>query len=219
MLHSCEPTFCLRSENVSFIATGKYLPNRMMYFFRQALEDSIGRTAVGRIWQGTATREEGLAPASNDLEKAVDFSRFAEVCSAVEGFYGEAGARAVLYPAGRAAFFKTLRSTSAIVGLDGPGFYSPSGSVRIETGLQSVVRLLGILSDMECSIDAGGSGCRFHVAICPECIGRTRAKGLCFGMAGLFRAALDWFGVDPEIPVVETECGAPGCAFFASTAF
>ncbi len=208
----------LRSKTVPFIATGKYLPNRMIFFFRQALQESIGLAAAERIWRAAGPQRECLPPASDDLEKSVDFSCFSGLCFSVAGVYGGDGARSILYRCGRTAFTKTLRSTSAIVGLDGPHFHESPGSGRIAEGLRSIIRLLSILSDMECSVDIAPGEYRFHSATCPECIGRIRGSGICFGMAGIFRGALDWFGIDPEIPVMETECGISGCAFSVSTA-
>ena len=212
----------LRSEKVPFFATGKYLPNRIVFFFRQALEGTMGRTAVDRIWLGAGPRDECLLPVMDDLEKAVDFSCFSALCSSIEKVYGEEGARAILHRSGRMAFSRTLRSTAALVGLEGPHLYAQSGSDRISAGLLSVTRLLSLLSDMECSVASTPQGYRFSVTGCPECAGRTCGGSLCHSVAGMLRGALDWFGIDPGIPVVETDCiacGAAGCNFSISDSF
>ena len=201
-----------------FIATGKYLPNRLVFFFRQALQESIGLAAAERIWQAAGPQRECLPPVSDDLEKSVDFSCFSGLCSSMAGVYGEDGARSILYRCGRTAFTKTLRSTSAIVGLDGPHFHASAGPGMISEGLRSITRLLSLLCDMDCSVEIAPGEYRFRSAACPECVGRIRGSGICHATAGIFRGSLDWFGVNPEIPVVETECGLSGCAFSVSTA-
>jgi predicted hydrocarbon binding protein len=198
-------------------ATGKFLPARMVTFFRQALQESIGLTAAERLWISAGPPDACPPPAGEDLAKSVDFSWYAGLCASVAGIYGEAGARAILYRCGRTAFARLLRSTSAIAGLNGPRFAARSEPERIAEGLRSAAWLLGQLSDLACRVETGPQEIRFHTADCPECVGRTRGGSLCHGMAGAFRGILDWFGIDPEIPVVETECGMSGCTFSVTT--
>jgi predicted hydrocarbon binding protein len=198
---------------VPLIAAGKYLPNRLVFDFLQALRELIGRTASEGVWRQPG-REDGCPPAPpDDLEKSVDFSCFSALCGAVCAVYGEDAARSILYRCGRAAFGRILQTTSALVGLEGPHFYASSGSERIAEGLPSAARLINILSDMDCSMTADRRTYRFRCNACPECVGRPGDGGICFGTAGIFRGALDWFGIDPELPVAETACGTPGCSF------
>jgi predicted hydrocarbon binding protein len=205
-----------RSKQMPFGATGRYLPNRMVFHFQQALEETIGRVAVERIWNGAEGRERCFPPATDDLEKSFDFSCFSALCSAVENVYGEAGTRGILFRSGRAALSRTLRSTASIVGLDGPQRYAQSGAGRIVEGLPSVLRLLGLISDMEWSMEMIGWGCSFRIAACPECVGRTGDAPFCHGVSGMLRGVLDWIGVDPAARVAEDECagsGAGACRF------
>jgi predicted hydrocarbon binding protein len=218
MLHFPAPTSVFCEQTVTYFATGKYLPNRMVFFFRRALQESIGAAAAEEIWQSAGPRHACPSPVADDLAKAVDFSCFYGLCRSVTDVYGGAGARSILFRCGRAAITQTLASTSAVVGLEGPHFHRPDAAGRIADGLPSAARLLNILSDMECSMDAVPGEYRFRCAACPECLGRRPGGVMCVSMAGMFRGALDWFGVDPGIAVVETECGNPGCAFSVSTA-
>jgi hypothetical protein len=201
---------------VPFIATGKYLPNRLVFQYLEALRGLIGRTAVEGAWRITDRPDGSLPPVSDDLEKSVDFSRFSALCNAVFAVYGKDVARSVLYQCGRSAFDQVLQTTATIVGLEGRRLHASPGSDRIAEGLSSAIRLLNTLSDVECSMAAERDVYRFHCAACPECIGRSHEGGICFGMAGIFRGALDWFGVHPEFPVLETACGTPGCSFSVS---
>ena len=206
------------------IAAGKFLPNRMVFFFRQALEDTIGRTAVELIWRSVGSRRKclspsgflgGFPPVKDDLEKAVDFECFASLCASIEQEYGGSGARTILHQAGCVSLSQTLRSTAEMVGLEGPRLHARNDSDRIAEGLTSVARLLELISDMRCSAEALPQGYCFRVTACPECMGRRTGR-ICYSIGGMLRGALDWLGVDPAVSVTETKCiaeGAVGCEF------
>ncbi|MBN1440230.1 MAG: 4-vinyl reductase [Anaerolineales bacterium] len=197
---------------MSVTAAGKYLPNRILFQFRRALDETIGRTAAELVWREAGLRNECFAPDSDDLQKAVDFSCFAALAASVGKEYGESGARAVLLRCGRAAAVGTLRSTAAIAGLDGTRWYGRTGLRGKGQDLQAAARLWGLLSDMECRLETGPGLCRFRVSACPECAGRRADRPICHGVGGLFRGMLDWFGADPALPVTEDECLACGGA-------
>jgi predicted hydrocarbon binding protein len=207
---------------VSPIAPGKYLPNRMLFFFHQALEDTIGRTAAALLWRSSGPRNACLADVTDDLEKAVEFSSYAALCASIGKVYGDSGARAILQRCGRAALAETLCSTAALAGLDGSRLYRRTDPRQTAESLHAVARLLGLLSDMECRAEILPQGCRFRVSACPECQGRRSGSGICHSVGGMWRGALDWLGVDPAIPVAEDEClasGGAGCVFSISGAF
>jgi predicted hydrocarbon binding protein len=106
--------------------------------------------------------------------------------------------------------------------MDGPQLCVSSRPDRIVAGLESVVRLLELVSDMEGSVISLPREYRIRVSACPECAGRRSAGGACHGVSGMLRGALDWFGIDPAIPVTEVECiagGAPVCEFSITGAF
>jgi predicted hydrocarbon binding protein len=212
----------MRSEKVSSIAAGKYLPNRMLFFFHQALEATIGRSATVLLWQNSGPREECLSSVTDDLEKAVEFSCYSSLCASIGQVYGESGARTILHQCGRTTLSETLRSTAALGGLDGTRLFGQTSTSRIVEGMQSVIRLLGLLSDMECCMEIVPQGYRFRVTACPECAGRRSDGKVCHSVGGMLRGVLDWFGIDPAIPVIEDEClacGDAGCVFFISGAF
>jgi len=207
---------------VPSIAAEKFLPNRMLFHFHRALEETAGRTATALIWRSSGPRRECLPAVTDDLQKAVAFSCFSALCESIEREYGDSGARGILALCGRAALFQTLRSSAAIVGLNEPRLRIPAGSDRMAEGLACVARLLELVSDMECRADALPHGYRFHVAACPECMGRRSGEIICHSVGGMLRGALDWFGIDPAVPVRETGCaagGAAGCDFSIAGAF
>jgi predicted hydrocarbon binding protein len=206
----------LRSDQVPSFATGKFLPNRMAFFFRQALEETVGRTAVDWIWRNAGPQNTCLPPVTDDLEKSVDFSCFSALCASIGKAYGESGSPAILHRCGRAALIGTMASTAALVDLDGPRLYARSGSERILEGLGAITRLLGLISDMECRMEVLSQEYRFHIADCPECFGRQSTGAVCHSVSGMLRGALDWFSINPAIPVTEVEClacGGAGCVF------
>ena len=207
---------------MSSIAAEKYLPNRMLFFFHRSLEETIGRTATALLWRNAGARSECLPTVTDDLEKAVSFSCYSALCLSIGKVYGESGARDILYRSGRTVLSETLRSTAAIVGLDGARLYGQPVAERIAEGMPSATRLLGLISDMECRMEIVPPAYRFHVSACPECAGRRAEGGLCYSVGGMLRGALDWFGIDPAIPVAEDECtvrGAAGCVFSISGSF
>jgi predicted hydrocarbon binding protein len=204
--------FLFTEQAVSSIAAGKFLPNRMLFHFHQALEETAGRTATALIWNSARPRRECLSAVTDDLEKAVAFTCFSALCESIEQEYGESGARGILQRCGRAALTQTLRSTAAIVGLDAPRLRTSAGLDRMAHGLASVARLLGLVSDMECTVNALPRGYRFYISACPECLGRRSGGKICYSVGGMLRGALDWFGIDPSVPVTEVECGAGGPA-------
>ncbi len=207
---------------MSSVAAERFLPNRMLFHFYQALEAAAGRAATALIWKSAGSRRECLPAVTDDLEKAVAFVCFSTLCEAIEGEYGENGARGILERCGRAAFSQTLRSTAAIAGLDGPQLHATAGPGRMADGLASVARLLELISDMECAVESRPQEYRFHVAACPECLGRRSGGKICYSITGMLRGALDWLGIDPAVPVTETGCiagGAAGCDFSIVGAF
>jgi predicted hydrocarbon binding protein len=207
---------------VPSIAVGKFLPNRMLFHFHQALEETAGRTATALIWSGAPPRRERLPAVTDDLEKAIAFTCFSALSESITQEYGESGARGILERCGRAALFQTLRSTAAIVGLEGPRLRQPAGSDRIGYGLASIARLLELISDMECTVDPKPQEYRVHVFVCPECTGRRSGGKICHSVRGMLRGALDWFGIDPTVPITEVACsasGAAGCDFSIVGAF
>ncbi len=197
---------------MSFVAAGHFLPNRMLFHFYQALESTAGRTATALIWKSAGPRRECLPAVADDLEKAVSFACFSALCEAIGREYGESGARGILERCGRAALSQTLRSTAAIAGLDEPRLRATAGPDRMADGLASVARLLELVSDMECAVESAPRGYRFRVSACPECLGRRSGGKICHSVSGMLRGALDWFGVDPAVPVTEAECIAGGAA-------
>lgn len=208
--------FQIAERAVPSIAAGKFLPNRMLFHFLQGLEATAGRTAAALIWNSAGGGRECLSSVPDDLEKAIPFECFSALCAAVEVEFGESGSRGILQRCGRTAFTHTLRSTASIAGIDGPPLRASPGADRIAAGLESVVRLLKLISDMECSLIALPRSFRIRVSACPECAGRRSAGRACHGIGGMLRGALDWFGIDPAIPVTELECiagGAPVCEF------
>jgi predicted hydrocarbon binding protein len=207
---------------VPSIAAGFFLPNRMLFHFHHALEETAGRTATALIWNCAGPRRECLPAVADDLEKAVAFTCFSALCESIEREYGESGARGILQRCGRAALTQTLRTTAAMVDLDAPRLRPSAGSDRMADGLASVARLLELVSDMECSVASLPPGYRFRVSACPECMGRRSGGKICHSVGGMLRGALDWFGVDPAVPVTEIECsagGAAGCVFSIAGAF
>jgi predicted hydrocarbon binding protein len=207
---------------LSSVAAGRYLPNRMLFHFYQALEATAGRTATALIWKSAGPRRECLPAVTDDLEKGVAFACFSALCEAIEREYGESGARGILEHCGRAALSQTLRSTAAIAGLDGPQLRATAGPGRMADGLASVARLLELVSDMECAVEPTPQGYRFRVSACPECLGRRSGGKICHCVCGMLRGALDWIGIDPAISIAETECiagGAAGCDFSIVGAF
>ncbi len=207
---------------MSSIAAVKFLPNRILFHFYKALEATAGRTATALIWRSAGPRRECLPAVTDDLEKAVAFACFSALCESIEREYGESGARGILQTCGRAALSQTLRSTAAIAGLEEPQLRAPAGPNRIADGLASVARLLELVSDMDCAVESIPRGYRFRVTACPECLDRRSGGKICHSVCGMLRGALDWFGVDPAIPVTEAECiagGAAGCDFSIVGAF
>jgi hypothetical protein len=178
----------------SFPVTEKFLPNRLVWFHWLAMEENIGRVGTQR----------------NDLAKSIGFSRYAALCRSVEDSYGEQAARDLLYRSARRAFPRLLHGTAAMVGAEGPRFFMQPDHFRITEGLASVSKLLRTLSDMRCSSAWTGDRWRFSILLCPECAGSSREDCICHSMAGLIRGALDWFGMDPAVPVEEIRCKANG---------
>ncbi len=197
-------------------ASGQLLSNRLLFHYRRALEENVGRAATEAVWRNAwAASGENRRAVPDDLQKAVPFQRFAALCMSLEREYGPPGAVIILERCGRSSFSAVLRSTAAMVGLDAPQFRMPSGNGRIAEGLAEVGRLLALLSDMRGGVEAAGSEYRFRLTACPECAGRSGSV-LCHSVAGMLRGALDWFGIDPAAPVRELECtaaGSSGCVF------
>jgi len=191
-------------------ATGKYLPVRWVFLFREALTETIGlegTNAVLRAIPSPICRPDGSA---KDLEKSVDFSCYSAICASVTEFYGESGARRILTSAGRTAFTRLLKMTAAMAGAEHSGFPIGSAASPFEVRMQSVVRLLGLVSDVECKCEIAGDEVHFRIISCPECAGRPAADYLCHSMGGMVQAAAEWFGAGSAAKTSEIRCMAQG---------
>jgi hypothetical protein len=194
----------------SFPDTEKFLPNRLVWFHWLAMEENIGRMGTQTILRSAGLPAPSASFPWNDLEKSIDFSRYAALCSSIADAYGEQAARDLLFRSARKAFPRLLQGTAAIAGVEGPRFFMQPDHFRITEGLASVSKLLRALSDMRCSSTRTGDGWRFSILLCPECAGRSGEDCICQSMAGMIRGALDWFGMDPAVPVREVRCKASG---------
>jgi predicted hydrocarbon binding protein len=197
-------------------AAGKYLPMQWMFYFREALTESIGREAANAVLRAIPGTIRCPSGSAKDLEKSADFSCYGALCASVSEMYGAAGARTILTRSGRTAFNRLLQRTAAMVGADHPGFPAGSAAPPLAVRMQSIVRLLGMLSDVECACEPAGEGIRFLIFSCPECADRTAPDCLCHGMAGMVQAAVDWFGGGTAATAAEIRCqarGDPHCEF------
>lgn len=197
-------------------ATGKYLPNRWVFHFREALAELVGREGAEGVLRAIPNPIDDLTGSGQDWEKTFDFSRYAAMCASVSDMYGEEGAQTILRRAGHAAFTRMLKSTAAMAGVERPGIPAQPASESFEARMQSIVRLWGLLSDLQCACEGTEGEYRFRIFACPECAGRTAAGCLCHSMVGMLQAALDWFGSSPALTASEIQCmsqGAPQCEF------
>jgi predicted hydrocarbon binding protein len=205
-----------RERAVSLQATGKYLPDRWMFHFREALTASLGLDAASSVFHAVPSVLGMPAMSAKGLEKSTDFSCYAATCASVLDFYGEEGSRSILRRAGQSAFTRLLQSTAAMAGADLHGFRAPSAPAPLEEQMQSIVRLLVLLSDINCEGEPTGGEYRFRIFSCPECAGREATGCLCHSMAGMLQAALDWYRTGSILTVSEIQCiaqGASQCEF------
>jgi len=197
-------------------ATGKYLPVRWMFFFREALTETIGLEGTNAVLRAIPSPIPFPEGSAKDLEKSVDFSCYSAICASVTAFYGESGARRILTSAGRTAFTRLLKMTAAMVGAEHSGFPIRSAASQFEVRMQSIVRLLGLVSDVECKCEIAGDEVRFRIISCPECAGRPAAGYRCHSMGGMVQAAADWLGAGSTVKTAEIRCmaqGDPQCEF------
>lgn len=191
-------------------ATGKYLPVRWMFFFREALTETIGLEGTNAVLRAIPSPIRCPEGSAKDLEKSVDFSCYNAICASVTDFYGESGARRILASAGRTAFTRLLKITAAMVNAEHSGFPIRSAASPFEARMQSIIRLLGLVSDVECKCEVAGDVVRFRIISCPECAGRPAAGCLCHGMGGMVQAAADWCGAGSAVSTTEIQCMAQG---------
>jgi predicted hydrocarbon binding protein len=97
-----------------------------------------------------------------------------------------------------------------MVGADHPGFPAGSIAASLDVRMQSVVRLLELMSDVECQCELVHGDIRFRILSCPECVGRQTAGCACHGMAGMVQAAADWFAAGTSATASEIQCLARG---------
>jgi predicted hydrocarbon binding protein len=201
---------------MSLHATGKYLPNRWVFHFREALSELLGREGAENVIRAIPNSIDDPTGSAQNLEKSFDFSRYAAICASVSDVYGEEGAQTILRRAGHDAFTRMLKSTATIVGVERSGLPARPASESFDSRMQSIVRLWGLLSDMQCACAEAEGEYRFRIFACPECAGRTAAACLCHSMVGMLQAALDWFRASPTLTATEIQCmsqGAPQCEF------
>lgn len=191
-------------------ATGKCLPVCWMFFFREALTETIGLEGTNAVLRAISSPIHCPEGSAKDLEKSVDFSCYSAFCASVTAFYGESGVSRILMSAGRTAFTRLLKMTAAMVGAEHSGFPIGSAASPFEVRMQSIVRLLGLVSDVECKCEIAGDEVRFRINSCPECGGRPAAGCLCHGMGGMVQAAADWCGAGSAVSTTEIRCIAQG---------
>ena len=191
-------------------ATGKYLPVRWMFFFREGLTETMGLEGTNALLRAIPSPIHCPEGTSKGLEKSVDFSCYSAICASVTDFYGESGAEEILTNAGRNAFTRLLKMTATMVGAEHSVFSIGSAASPFEVRMESTVRLLGLISDVECKCEPAGDELRFRIIACPECAGRRAAGCLCHSMGGMIQAAADWFGAGSAVMTTEIRCMAQG---------
>jgi predicted hydrocarbon binding protein len=191
-------------------AAGKYLPIQWMFYFREALTETIGLEGTGAVLRAIPASICCPAGSAKDLEKTADFSCFSSMCASVSELYGAPGARTILQRSGRTAFTRLLKRTAAMVGADRSVFSAGSAAFPLEVRMQPVIRLLGLLSDVESACVTVDGEVRFQIFSCPECSGRSAAGFLCHSMAGMVQAAVDWTDSESDATVAEVRCMAQG---------
>jgi predicted hydrocarbon binding protein len=195
---------------VSLRAAGKNLPVQWVHYFREALTETIGLEGTNAVWRAIPAPIRCPAGSAKDLEKSADFSCYGAICASVTELYGASGARLILNRSGRSAFTRLLKRTAAMAGADHPGFPAGSDGLPFDVRMQSIVRLLGLLSDVESACDTVGGEVRFRIFSCPECAGRSAAGCLCHSMTGMVQATVDWIGGGEAATASEVRCMAQG---------
>jgi predicted hydrocarbon binding protein len=174
------------------------------------MNETIGREGMNAVLRAVPVPIRCPNGSAKDLEKSVDFSCYSAICASVSEIYGAAGAQIILHRSGRSAFTRLLKRTAAMVDADHPGFPGGSDPLSFEVRMQPMVRLLGLLSDVESACETVGGEVRFRISSCPECAGRSAPAGVCHSMAGMVQAAVDWLGDGESATVSEIRCMAQG---------
>jgi predicted hydrocarbon binding protein len=195
---------------VSLRAAGKYVPVQWVFYFREALIETIGLEGTSAVLRAIPAPVPCPAGSAKDLERSADFSCYGAICASVSELYGASGARIILHRSGRAAFTRLLKRTAAMAGADHPGFSEGSPAPPFEVRMQPIVRLLGLLSDVDSACETVGGEVRFRIFSCPECSGRSAAGCICHSMAGMVQAAVDWLGGGIPVTASEVRCMAQG---------
>ena len=151
-------------------AVGKYLPVRWMFYFREALSETIGLEGTNSVLRAIPEPIRCPAGSAKDLEKSVDFSCYGAICASVADLYGDAGARRVLFAAGRTAFTRFVKNHRGDGRCGSSRFSRGSPAVPLETRMQSIVQLIGLVSDMECSYEHRLRWIEFR----PDCLSGMR---------------------------------------------
>lgn len=195
--------------------SGLYYPNKMARIYVLAIEETLGPEATQTVF-----RQAGVPlkfyPPPNNFAREFDFAFYGAIGEALETLYGSRAVRGLITHAGRASFAGGLAEFGAMIGISELSFKAIPLAAKLKVGLRGIAETYSKFSDLKADVTDAGDHFLYNIRQCPACWGRTAAKPICYGMAGILEQGLHWLSSGKEFRVEEIAChaaGAPACVF------
>ena len=145
----------------------------------------------------------------DNLEPAVDTSKYAQFNQAIEDFYGRGG-RGMLKRIGKASFRYAINEQPALLGIAGSALKLLPQKQRIKFVLNSTANALKKSnSQVEAWVEEKDGKIAYLDASCAICHSRKRDKPICYLYLGSLGEAIEW-ATGKIYAITETHCMAMG---------
>jgi hypothetical protein len=189
------------------MATDLKYPNSNLYVLILAAEEVIGKNGLASIFhQSKLSFLVGKYP-PNDMKMEVPFSLYGHIQQAIEEFYGQRGARAILMRVGRALFRYSLHEQTAAMGLASLGLKALPQATRQKLILGKIVGAANEHFNMPTELVENDDSFIMTRTVCP-CQFRQRDPGAgpCDHVTiGTLQEALRW-ATGNEFRVTQSRC-------------
>ena len=191
-------------------SSGLFYPNHIVRTYLESLQDILGVNGIRVLLKHADLTEWIDEPPPADLEKAVDFARFAELCAVMDDFYGLQGGHGVARRASWASYGVLREALADIPEVSQWDKVDLPLEKKIKGALVGTSRILSGVSDQYTTVEEDDQSFFFIVHQCPVCWGRQYESPLCHPILGALEEATRWSSGGLVFQIEEIECKAMG---------
>ncbi len=185
-------------------------PNKMGRIVLQALEETMGRTALEAVLSlARLTEWSGEFPPGN-FERGFGFDALAGLLQAMEEMYGPRSGRGLARRAGRACFDLGVRDFAPMLDVADLAIRVLPLGTRVRTGMEVLSETFNRFTDHRVAVAEDEDYFRWAMHPCGACWGRHTTEPCCDLAVGILEEGLFWLSGGKHFYVEEVTCLAAG---------